>query len=155
MPCSPLTVNRRFGVIRLFHLQGWSKAKLLSSLLTSSCWLFSVAYSSTLKLEAICSSEVSVEIQLSTGVMSGKINPFITTALNASSPIFIYIFTVNLSRPTHSPCFMQVHVPKFRSYELRNEAHAFGLASHLTRARSSEIPSNKNEYVGTKTPLTV
>jgi hypothetical protein len=60
-PCNPLKVNRRLGGTCCLHLQGgrisqarnWNEA-------SSRC------YSSTLKLEAICSSETPVDIQRTT-----------------------------------------------------------------------------------------
>jgi hypothetical protein len=50
MPCSPLGVNLRFGGTYRLHLQG-----ILAELIFS-----------TLKMEAICSSETSVDIQWTT-----------------------------------------------------------------------------------------
>jgi hypothetical protein len=53
-PCSPLKADRLFGGIYRLHLQ---QAFTLVSYL---------AYSSTLKMEAICSSEISVGFQRTT-----------------------------------------------------------------------------------------
>jgi hypothetical protein len=61
-PCSPLSFNRRFGGTYCLHLQGrrWHSAcQLLAR------W-FAEPISSTLKKEAICSSETSVETQRTT-----------------------------------------------------------------------------------------
>jgi hypothetical protein len=71
-PCSPLKVNRRFAGTYRLHLQGrgisrernqherrW-QAEPASTLISCS------AYSSTLKMEAICSSETSVDFQQTT-----------------------------------------------------------------------------------------
>jgi hypothetical protein len=68
-PCSPLKVNRCFGVTCRLHLQGRSRWHIppkcrLAALLTT--WFragFCVAYSSTLKMEATYSSETSVDFQ--------------------------------------------------------------------------------------------
>jgi hypothetical protein len=56
-PYSPLSFNRRFGGTHRLHLQG---CHLLA------CWIFAELISSTLKMEAICSSETSVETQRTT-----------------------------------------------------------------------------------------
>jgi hypothetical protein len=65
-PCSPLHVSRRFGGTYRLHLQGrrnkFSK-KPACHLLAR--W-FAEPVSSTLKMEAICSSETSVETQRTT-----------------------------------------------------------------------------------------
>jgi hypothetical protein len=58
-PCSPLKVNRRFGGTHRLHLQGRTnraKKPAWKQVASRSC----SAYSSTLKMEAICSSETSV-----------------------------------------------------------------------------------------------
>jgi hypothetical protein len=54
----PLEVNRRFGGTYCFYLQGRSLPPALT--------LVSCSTYSTLKNEAICSSETSVEFQLTT-----------------------------------------------------------------------------------------
>jgi hypothetical protein len=59
--CNPLNVNRRFGGTYRLHLQG--KLCLSPDFTLVSC----SAYSSTLKMEAICTSETSVDIQQTTG----------------------------------------------------------------------------------------
>jgi hypothetical protein len=67
-PCSPL--NRRFGRTYRLHLQGQigsaknQQASKACHLLA--CWFFAEPISSTLKMEAICSSETSVETQRTT-----------------------------------------------------------------------------------------
>jgi hypothetical protein len=62
--CSPLKVNRRFGETCPLYLQGRRKSQARNqSLLTASC----LAYLSTLKMEATCSSERSVDFQQITG----------------------------------------------------------------------------------------
>jgi hypothetical protein len=66
-PCSPLSLNRRFGGTYCLHFQGrrnkFSK-KSSSHLLV--CWVFAELISSNLKMEAICSFETSVEPQRTT-----------------------------------------------------------------------------------------
>jgi hypothetical protein len=57
-PCSPLKVNRRFGGTYLLHLQSFDCCLLHAG--------FCLAYSSTLKMEATCSSEKSVDFQRAT-----------------------------------------------------------------------------------------
>jgi hypothetical protein len=58
MPCSPLSCTPRFGGTYHLHLQGRRQATcLLTGLLN---------YSSTLKMEAICSSETSGATQRTT-----------------------------------------------------------------------------------------
>jgi hypothetical protein len=59
-PCSPLNVNRRFGGTYRLHLQG---RKISSACHLLSRCFFCSTYSSTLKMEAICSSETSVDSQ--------------------------------------------------------------------------------------------
>jgi hypothetical protein len=57
-PCSPLKFNRRFGGTYRLHLQG----------LLATCFHagFLLAYFSTLKMEAICSSETTFHFQQTT-----------------------------------------------------------------------------------------
>jgi hypothetical protein len=66
-PCSPLKVNRRFGGTYLFHLQGRKNrlSKKPASKQVAFCLLadFAEPISSTLKMEATCFSETSVETQ--------------------------------------------------------------------------------------------
>jgi hypothetical protein len=59
MPCSPLTVNRRFGGIYRLHLQSSPTRK------QAACRVTCLAYFSALKREAICSS-CKVEFQRTT-----------------------------------------------------------------------------------------
>jgi hypothetical protein len=60
-PCSPLSLNLRFGGTYRLHLQGRRNRLIL----LATCLLagFSEPISSTLKMEAICSSETSAETQ--------------------------------------------------------------------------------------------
>jgi hypothetical protein len=58
-PYSPLSINRHFGEIYRLHLQG-RKNKLLSR------WILAQLLFPALKMEAICSSETSVDTQQST-----------------------------------------------------------------------------------------
>jgi hypothetical protein len=60
-PCSPLKVNRRFGGTCRIHLQGRRINQARNQ--HESC---SLAYSSTLKMEATCFSETSVDFQQTT-----------------------------------------------------------------------------------------
>jgi hypothetical protein len=64
--CSPLKVNRRFGGQCSLYLQGRriSQGRNQSESRCDSCFL--LGFSSTLKMEAICSSETSVEFQQTT-----------------------------------------------------------------------------------------
>jgi hypothetical protein len=55
------------------------------------------AYSSTLKMEAICSSETSVDVNGLHGVISQKIVLFITTAVRTSHSTITYIFAKSFS----------------------------------------------------------
>jgi hypothetical protein len=63
-PCSPLKVNRRFGGTCL-HLQGLriSQARKQICLLPAFTLVSGSAYTSTLKMEAICTSETSIEFK--------------------------------------------------------------------------------------------
>jgi hypothetical protein len=67
MPCSPLKVNRRFRGTFCLHLQDQRKSQARSQHEVGSkqsCMLVSyLAYSSTVKTEATCSSETSVDFQ--------------------------------------------------------------------------------------------
>jgi hypothetical protein len=76
-PCSPLKVNRHFGGIYCLHLQGRRKSRARNqhesrwgaesfSLPLAFMLICCSSYSSTLKMEAICSSEMSVDFQWST-----------------------------------------------------------------------------------------
>jgi hypothetical protein len=49
--------------------------------------VFYVAYSSTLKMEATCSSETLVDIHGPHSVISQKVEDFIVTAVGTSDPI--------------------------------------------------------------------
>jgi hypothetical protein len=68
-PCSPLGFNRRFGGTYRLHLQGqrnrFSKPASKHVESRAFCW-FAEPISSTLKMEAICSSETSVQTQRTT-----------------------------------------------------------------------------------------
>jgi hypothetical protein len=59
-PCSPLNVNRRFGETYHLHLQG--RRLLDTCFYAGSC----LVYSSTLKMEALFSSETSIDIERTT-----------------------------------------------------------------------------------------
>jgi hypothetical protein len=59
--CTPLKVNRRFGQTYRLHFQGQGLC-LPPAFTLVSC----SAYSSTLKMEAICSCETSVDFQRNT-----------------------------------------------------------------------------------------
>jgi hypothetical protein len=61
-PCSPLKVNRRFRGMYRLHLQGQGISQARNQ--HKSRW--QAAYSSTLKMEAIYSSEMSVDFQQNT-----------------------------------------------------------------------------------------
>jgi hypothetical protein len=75
-PCSLLRCNRRSGGTYRLHLQGRRKfqqvpaSKQVASLVQGACHLltgwFLLKFSSTLKMEAICSSETSVTSQQTT-----------------------------------------------------------------------------------------
>jgi hypothetical protein len=76
-PCSPLRVNRRFGGTCRLRLQGrinnFSKKpaskQVASTLLVYhmlACWFLAENIPSTLKMEAICSSETSVDTRRTT-----------------------------------------------------------------------------------------
>jgi hypothetical protein len=77
-PCSPSKVIRRFGEARCFHLWGWrirqaSSQHEASNMKIFACMFYTcftvvscLTYSSTLKIEATCSSETSVDFQLTT-----------------------------------------------------------------------------------------
>jgi hypothetical protein len=64
-PCSPLEVNRRFGEIYRLHLQVWRISQARNQ--PENRWQ---AEQSILKIEAICSSETSVEFQRTTCFIS-------------------------------------------------------------------------------------
>jgi hypothetical protein len=66
-PCSPLKVNRRFGGTYCLHLQGRRISRARRLCLSPAYTLVScAAYSTTLKMDAICSSETSVDFQRTT-----------------------------------------------------------------------------------------
>jgi hypothetical protein len=62
-PCSPLSFKRRFGGTYRLHLQGGINK---FSLPPACLLVFAVLIYSTLKMEAICSSETSIETQRTT-----------------------------------------------------------------------------------------
>jgi hypothetical protein len=90
--------------------RGQSLARdLLATCFTTVC----LAYSSTLKTEATCSSETSVDFQRTTRVISQKIELFITTA-------------VRTSNPTDEACFSRDDVFKVhKSHLWPRDHHAF------------------------------
>jgi hypothetical protein len=64
-PCSPLKFNRRFGGTYRLHLQGRWIRRVRNQ--RESSWLVSCpAYTSTLKTEAMWSTETSVDFQRTT-----------------------------------------------------------------------------------------
>jgi hypothetical protein len=68
-PCIPLKINRRFAVTNRLSLQHRiiSQARNWVSLLATCCILIScLAYSSTMKMEATCLSETSLDFQRTT-----------------------------------------------------------------------------------------
>jgi hypothetical protein len=76
-PCSPLSVNRRFGGTYRLHLQGrrnqhesrWRPGETGIAVVTChllSRWFLSQLMFSTLKMEAICSTETSVDTKRTT-----------------------------------------------------------------------------------------
>jgi hypothetical protein len=66
-PCKQLNVNKNFEGICRLHLQGRRKAKQETSMTAGVSNLDSyLAYSSTVKMEATCSSETSVDFQRTT-----------------------------------------------------------------------------------------
>jgi hypothetical protein len=81
MPCSPLKVNRRFRGTCHFQLQDRRISKARNHHEAGSKHSSCLAYSSTMKMEPICSSESSVDFNGLHGVISQKIELFITTAL--------------------------------------------------------------------------
>jgi hypothetical protein len=58
--CSPMKLNRRFRATYCFHIQ--SRLRLVPAFTLICCW----TYYSTLKMEAICSSETSVHFPRTT-----------------------------------------------------------------------------------------
>jgi hypothetical protein len=75
IPCSPLKVNRRFGIICQFHLQGRriSHARNWRESRWQAAQFSHLAYTSTLKMEATYSSETSVDFQGLHSIISQKI----------------------------------------------------------------------------------
>jgi hypothetical protein len=73
-PCSPLSVNRSFGETYRLHLQGRrnkfrkkpASVKQNNACHQLACWFLAELISSTLKIEAFCSSETSVVAQRTT-----------------------------------------------------------------------------------------
>jgi hypothetical protein len=65
-PCSPLKVNRRFGGTCRLHLQGPRINHARNQHEAGSKQVSCLTYSSTLKMEAICSSETLVDFQRTT-----------------------------------------------------------------------------------------
>jgi hypothetical protein len=83
-PYSPLNVNRHFGGTYRLHLQDWkisrSRNHRESRWQEKLCW----AYSSTLKLKAVCSPETSADFNRLHSIIAQKILLFITTAVRTS-----------------------------------------------------------------------
>jgi hypothetical protein len=69
-PCSPLKFNRHFGRTCRLHLQsrkiGQARSQLEPDSKQSFMLVSCLAYSSTLKMKATCSSETSVDFQRTT-----------------------------------------------------------------------------------------
>jgi hypothetical protein len=73
MLCSPLKIDRRFGGTYRLFLQGRrisqrGNQNVVNVALLATCFtlLSCLSYSSTLKMEALCSSETSIEFQRTT-----------------------------------------------------------------------------------------
>jgi hypothetical protein len=65
-PCSPLSVNRRFGGTYRLHLQDRKSKLSKNACHLLSCWYLAQLIFLTLKMEAMCSSETSVDTQQTT-----------------------------------------------------------------------------------------
>jgi hypothetical protein len=63
-PCSPLKVNRRFGGTYGLHIQGPKLSQARNQREAGSKQSYCLAYSSTLKMEATCSSETSIDFHI-------------------------------------------------------------------------------------------
>jgi hypothetical protein len=61
-PYSLVVVHRRFGRMHCIRVQGQKISQATLHLLPASCWLLCLAYSSTLKIDAVRSFEMSVNI---------------------------------------------------------------------------------------------
>jgi hypothetical protein len=61
-PCSPLKMNQRFGRTSRLHLQG-RRTSQANQYEAGTMLVSCLVYSSTLKMEAICFSETSVDFQ--------------------------------------------------------------------------------------------
>jgi hypothetical protein len=66
MLCSLLKVNRRFGGTCHHNIQGQRISQAGNQRLLSATMVYCLAFSSTLKMEATCSSETSVDFQRTT-----------------------------------------------------------------------------------------
>jgi predicted ATP-binding protein involved in virulence len=93
-PCSPLKVNRYFGGICRLRLQGKRIRQARNQHETDSNLLPAcLAYYSTLKMEAICFSEMSVDFQRTTRRYILKvciINDFLFTGINEEHGLEVY-----------------------------------------------------------------
>jgi hypothetical protein len=80
--CSPLKVNRSFGRIRHLHLPDRQASNQHEDMKQS------FVYSSTLKMEATCSSETSVYFQRTTKSYIKKTEFFVITTVRSSNCIY-------------------------------------------------------------------
>jgi hypothetical protein len=105
-PCSPVSVNRRFGGTYRLHLQGrrnelskkptckQKKQQLACRLLA--CWFLSELISSTLKRRYV-SPKRRLTLNGLHGVISQKMILFITTAVKTSNPTLWTYFVFEIS----------------------------------------------------------
>jgi hypothetical protein len=91
-PCSPARINQRLGGPYRLYLQETSKkqARIAACFLLVSC----LAYSSTLKMEAICSSEMLIGFYRTTWYYTQEDRIFIVTAVRTPNSTLLYLFGV-------------------------------------------------------------
>jgi hypothetical protein len=131
-PCSPFSVNRRFGGTYL------SQSHLFTR------WFFCSAYSSILKIKATCSSETSVDIKRLHGFITQKIVLFIIFMVWFAGPVILTVMTMkitNRSPPTFrrnvSPtCSGSMSKPSKKGVRIRWQAEQ---TSGLMQARKERL----------------
>jgi hypothetical protein len=105
-PCSLLSCNRRFGGIYRLHLQGRTFCLAPAYLL-----VLAEIISSTLKMEAICSSKMSVATQQTTWCHIPEVILFMTTAVKTSNPACYCVFKMKDQGPN-----MRLHTDQLETY---------------------------------------
>jgi hypothetical protein len=132
MPCSPLSVNRRFGETYRLHLQG-RRNKFSKKPASKQVGRF------LLKMEAICFSETAVDTLRTTRRYIPEVGTFHITAVNSSNPTS-YILFGGICLSFSSSVILTVH--HFLNAHLTNTSFSSGVP-----LKSWQISSFRNQMI--------